>query len=300
MPIRAGQKRSKSWLLDLAQTDEDARIDLEDLGPVIGARPGSVKQAALHPQDKGCILPNLPFNTNHWDSVDADVQLRAKTLAHAKALPLENLQTHLRLRDAVLTLDPLNFGLAGGQLKVKITLDGRKPPNQAHALVRARKVQLAKLFPTLDLGKTSIGQVNGEFDLTVTCDSVGRMLASSNGKLSLVVSNGQISRLMMEKAGLPLWEIFRLSLTGDKPVHLRCAVADFEIKQGTMRAEALVLDTEVTTLFGTGSINLVTETLDLALDNHTKTTSPLVDAGPGQDSDCGQLVRDARVWKRRD
>ena len=321
------------------------RLALEDLGPVIGSRPGSVKEAARQPQDTGRVLPSVPFNTERWTTVDADVQLRAKTLAHAKALPLENLHAHLSLRDAVLKLEPLNFGFAGGQLKSTITLDGRNPPIQAHAQVRARKVQLAQLFPTLDLGKTSIGQVNGEFDLTGTGDSVGSMLAGSSGKLSLVVSDGQISRLMMEKAGLHIWEIFRLSVTGDEPVHLRCAVAHFDVKQGAMQAQALVVDTQVTTLLGTGSINLKNETIDIVLDNRTKTTSPLalrspiyvrgsfaqpkiridgaraltraagalglglispflalvplVDAGPGKDSDCGQLVRDAKVWRRK-
>ena len=317
-------------------------LALEDLGPVIGARPGSVKQATAQPQGAGRVLPDLPFNSERWGSVDADVQLKAKTLARAEALPLENLQTHLTMKDSVLSLDPLNFGFAGGQLQAKITLDGHKPPIQARAQMRARKLQLAKLFPTLDLGKTSIGQVNGQFDLTGQGNSIEDMLGGADGKLSLVVSNGQISRLMMESVGLHLWEIVSLKLTGDKPVALRCGVADFAIKQGTMHAGALVVDTQVTTLFGTGTVDLKTEALDLELDTRTKTTSPLslqspiyirgtfakplvqvdkgkvltraagaiglglvnpflaliplVDAGPGEDSDCGQLVRDARAW----
>ena len=324
---------------------QSKRLALEDLGPVIGSRPGSVKKATSQTSGSERVLPDLPFNTERWGSVDAQVQLHAQTLARAEALPLEDLRVQLSLRDSVLTLDPLDFGLAGGQLDAKITLDGRNPPIQAHAQVRAHTVQLAKLFPTLDMGKTSIGQVNGEFDLTGKGNSVGGMLAAANGKLSLVVSNGQISRLMMEKAGLHLWEIVSLNVTGDRPVQLRCAVADFDVKQGNMQARALVLDTQVTTLFGSGSVNLNTETLDLVLDNRTKTTSPLalrspiyvrgnfakpqvqidkaralaraagaiglglinpllalvplVDAGPGKDSDCGQLVRDARVWQHK-
>ena len=320
---------------------QSKRLALEDLGPVIGARPGSVKKAASQAPGSGRVLPDLPFNTERWGSVDAEVQLHAQTLARAEALPLEDLKVHLRLQDSVLTLSPLDFGLAGGQLDAKITLDGRNPPIQAHAQVRARGVQLAALFPTLNVGNTSVGQVNGEFDLTGSGNSVREMLAAANGKLSLVVSNGQISRLMMEKAGLHLWEIVSLNLTGDRPVPLRCAVANFDIQQGNMQARALVLDTQVTTLFGRGSVNLNSETLDLALENRTKTTSPLalrspiyvrgsfakprveidkaralaraagalglglinpllaliplVDAGPGKDSDCGQLVRDARV-----
>ena len=321
-------------------------LDLDDLGPLIGARPGSLGAATTAPNAQQRVLPDLPFNTARWGSVDADVQLHAGKLRRSQALPLDKLESHLRLLDSVLTFDPLNFGLAGGQLSAKITLDGRSQPIQAHALVRARKVLLAQLFPAFELSKSSIGQINGEFDLTGNGNSVGRMLASANGKLGLVVAGGQISKLMMEKAGLHLWEILSLNLTGDRLVKLRCAVADFDVKHGVMQTEALVFDTQVTTLMGTGSIDLAQEQLDITLNPKTKNTSPLalrspiylrgsfaqpeisvdkgrvtaraagavvlgminpllaliplIDSGPGKDSDCGQLVRDARVWPRTD
>ncbi len=323
-------------------------LDLADLGPVIGSRPGGVaqatNQAAAGAPRPGRILPDLPFQTERWQTVDADVRLRAKTLRRAKELPLEDLVTHLTLRDAVLKLDPLNFGLAGGQLNTVITLDGRQDPIRAKAQVRARKILLARLFPTVELSKTSIGQVNGDFDLTGQGNSVGRMLASANGKVGLVVADGEISRLMMEKVGLHLWEILQLSLTGDQQVKLRCVVADFDVRNGRMNTDALVFDTEVTTVVGTGSIDLGQETLDLTLNQKTKITSPvalrspiyirgnfakpvvqvdtarvatralgalalgvlnpflalvpLIDAGPGQDSECGRLIREATALAR--
>ena len=321
------------------------------LGPLIGARPGSVqaaKQAAPPPSQTAApisvharVLPDTPFKTDRWDSVDAEVTLKARTIRRAKELPLENLVTHLSLRDSVLRLDPLTVGVAGGHINAVISLDGQKDPIQQHARVRAGKLLIAKLFPTVELNKTSIGEVNGEFDLAGKGNSVGSMLSSSNGKVGLVVASGEISKMMMEKVGLHLWEILELKVTGDKLVKLRCGVADFEVKKGTMHADALILDTEVTTIVGTGSIDLGQERLDLTLNQKTKYTSPvalrspiyvrgsfarpevgvdkgrvaertlgaialgivnpllallpLIDAGPGRDSDCAQLVRDART-----
>jgi len=323
-------------------------LALEDLGPVIGSRPGSVTQAAggavtpvAGASARRHVLPDMPFKTDRWDSVDAEVTLTAKTIRRARELPLEDLVTHLSLRDSVLKLDPLNFGIAGGQLNGVIALDGRKHPVQASARIRARKMLMAKLFPTVKLSKTSIGHVNGDFDLKGEGNSVGRMLATANGKMGLVVADGEISRLMMEKAGLHLWEIFELKVTGDKLIKLRCGVASFDVRKGTLHADALIFDTEVTTIIGTGSIDLAQEKFDLTLNQKTKNTSPLalrspiyvrgsfaapdvqvdkarvaarafgaialglinpllaliplIDAGPGQDSDCGQLVRDARA-----
>lgn len=328
-------------------------LDIEDLGPLIGARPGSIK-AARHASAPvplasaprvpataaGRVLPDLPFKTDRWSSLDADVKLSAKAIRRPAALPLENLVTHVTLQDSVMTLDPLNFGFAAGQLEGVVSLDGRSHPIAARAKVRARKIQIASLMPTVKLNQSSIGQINGEFDLAGQGDSIGQMLASSNGKLRLVVAKGEISKLMMETAGLHLWEILELKLSGDRPIKLRCGVADFKVAQGVMQVQSLIFDTEVTTLSGSGSIDLGKEQLDIVLNQKTKNTSPLslrspiyvrgtfaqpqvgvnkgmvaaralgalalgvvnpllalvplVDPGPGQDSDCALLVRDAR------
>lgn len=329
-------------------------LALDDLGPMIGSRPGSVAQAQAAAQPpapatsapvqtppKARVLPDMPFHTERWDSVDADVKLQAKTVARAKELPIEDLQVHLKMQDEVLTLEPLEFGFAGGTLRANITLDGKAKPIQAKAKFRARKLLLSKLFPTVELTKKSLGELNGDFDLSGSGNSVGSILGASNGKMGVVVSGGEISRMLMEKAGLHVWEILTLTLTGDKQVKLRCVVADFDVKQGIMQTNALVFDTEVTTLFGSGSIDLQQEQFNLLLNQRTKNTSPvalrspiyvrgnfakpnvgvdkgqvairaagavalgiinpflalipLVDAGPGADSDCGQLVRDAKT-----
>jgi len=219
------------------------------------------------------MLPDLPFQTDRWNSVDADISLRAKTILHIKELPIENLSTRLKMQDSVLTLDPLDFGVAGGQLKGVVSLDGRQHPIQARAKIRAQKILLAKLFPTIDLTKTSIGQINGEFDLSGKGDSVGRMLATADGRVALVIANGEISKLLMEQIGLHLLEILQLTLTGDKNIQLRCGVADFSVKSGVMNANVLVLETEVSTVTGSGTIDLGTEKLDLILVPKTKSTS---------------------------
>ena len=281
-------------------------LDIDDLGPLIGARQGSVKAArqaaGVGPRDgqgnaeaSGSadadakpgvtpanmrVLPDLPFNAARWNTVDADVNLRAKTIRRAAALPLDNLRVHMLLRNAVVTLDPLDFGVAGGHLSALITLDGGKRPIQAQARVKAQKLLISKLFPLSPLNKASIGQVNGLFDLKGSGDSVGRMLATSEGKIGLVAAGGQISRLMMEKAGLHLWEMLQLNLSGDELIELRCAIADFDVKAGVLRPNALVLDTQVTTISGSGTIDLAREQVDLTLNQKTKRTSPLALRSP--------------------
>lgn len=266
------------------------RLTLEDLGPVIGAREGQVQNAknaaarigpvaASTPRAKR-VIPDLPFNAEQWDSVDAQVNFSAKTIRRAADAPLEALVTHISLKDSVLTLDPLQFAFGRGQINAVVTLDGRHNPIQTRAQVQATRLALSQWLPANTSGNATTSLMGGKIVLAGSGNSVGTMLAGSSGSVKLLVSGGDISQMMMEKAGLHLWEIFRLSLTGDKQIKLRCAVANFDVKAGQMRANSLLLDTQVTTLLGSGSIDLAQEKLDLTISQKTKNTSPLALRSP--------------------
>ncbi|WP_425259302.1 AsmA family protein [Rubrivivax sp. RP6-9] len=272
------------------------RLDLADLGPAVGATP----TPAAAPASARPVLPELPFDTARWGSLDADVTLAAATLLRPAALPLDRLQLRLRLQDRRLTLDPLDFSLAGGQLRAQVVLDGRSQPLRGQLGLQLRDVQLARLLPAVDLQRASIGRLQGDAALSGEGASVGRLLASADGRVRLVAQDGAISRLLMEQIGLHLLEILRLNLSGDETVALHCVVADFDVARGTMRPRVLVLDTAVSTVLGAGSISLADETLDLRFVPRTKVTSlvalrsPVFLRGPFRQPevrlDSGQMV----------
>jgi AsmA protein len=99
------------------------------------------------------------------------------------------------------------------------------------------------------------------------------MLASSNGKIGLFMDGGQISQFMMELVALDLWGAARVKLRGDKPIEIRCAIADFAVKEGIANTNAFVFDTAVVLVEGSGTINLKTEELDLKLNPKPKDSS---------------------------
>lgn len=240
-------------------------LDVADLLPAIGKREAAVPSPRL--------LPDLPFEPARWAGLDADVTLSAQTLVRARALPLHRLQTRLRLEDRLLRLDPLAFELAGGQVKGQVQLDGRAEPLRGRLKLQLRGLNLALLLPQLDLRGASLGRLSGDAELGGQGASVGALLASADGRLSVVAQDGRISRLLMEQSGLHLLEILRLNLTGDQTVPLNCVVADFTATRGLLTARALVLDTSVNTVVGSGQVDLGRETLDLSFVPHTKVAS---------------------------
>ncbi|MGH8669412.1 MAG: AsmA family protein [Burkholderiales bacterium] len=238
-------------------------MDLGDLGIVVGTN---------EPRKDG-VLPDSPFDPGRWDSVDADVRIKAGTIKRPKQLPLQNLSTRIQMKDRVLTLNPLEFGIAGGKLVGPVVLDGTTDTIRADLKMRVQSLKLAQLFPTLEQNKGSVGDLGGLVELTGRGNSVGRMLGSANGKIGVFMDGGEISRFMMELAALDLWDAARVKLKGDKNIRIRCAIADFTVKAGLMQTNAFVFDTSVVVIEGGGVVNLKNEEMNLRLDPKPKDSS---------------------------
>jgi uncharacterized protein involved in outer membrane biogenesis len=230
-------------------------LNFADLGALVGTD---------QPRESG-VLPDMPFQPERWESVDADVKINAGTIKRPKQLPIDRFGTRILLRDRVLTLDPLGFGMAGGRLIGTVRLDGTKEPMRGDVKMRVQNLQLAKMFPTVKQAQSSIGDLNGLVELSGTGDSVGKLLASANGKIGVYMDEGKISRFLMELVALDLWDVARVKMKGDQDIELRCAIADFAVKGGIAQTNALVFDTAVTNVSGGGTINLKTEEMDIKL-----------------------------------
>lgn len=231
-------------------------LNFADLGPLVGTD---------QQQKRGGVLPDAPFDAERWGSVNADVRIRAGTIKRPQQLPLERLTTRIRMQDKVLSLEPLEFGIAGGRLAGTIRLDGNRQPIGSNINMSVRDLKLAELFPTIEKAKASVGAVNGLIELTGAGDSVAQMMGSANGKIGMVVDGGEVSKFLMNAVAIDLWGLARTKLEGDEPVEIRCAIADFSVKNGVAQANALVFDTAVVNVGGDGRINLKDESMDLTL-----------------------------------
>lgn len=240
-------------------------LRLKDLGPLIGLGKDSDKQ----PPDKA--LPASPINTASWDRMDADIQFSGDKIVQSEQLPLENVKADIKLDDRVLTLTPLDFGVAGGTLASTITLNGSDRDIQARMKVSARHLKLRKLLPGAESMHASLGELHGDAALTGHGQSFAQLLGTSNGQVSTVIGKGTVSHLLLETAGLNLANIVLVKLFGDEQVKLNCMVSDFDVKNGLMQARVFKLDTEDATVDITGTINLASEKLDLDIKPENKT-----------------------------
>ncbi|HET7556638.1 MAG TPA: AsmA family protein, partial [Rhodanobacteraceae bacterium] len=208
----------------LSGTLTSNRLRFSDLAPLVGA--GGAKKsdvAVQQPPDK--LLPVAPFLTDRWKAMDADVHFTGEHIVRKAQLPISHLSTHLMMDAGVLTLDPLRFGVAGGDLDASIRLDGSADPMKGRMKIALRGAELKKLFPTVDLMQTSLGEINGDAALSGTGNSVAKLLGTSDGEVKLLMDNGVVSKLLLEEAGLNLANIAALKLFGDKPEKINCVAA---------------------------------------------------------------------------
>ncbi|KQV10235.1 hypothetical protein ASC74_12470 [Pseudomonas sp. Root329] len=243
-----------------------------DLAPLIGADSNAKQKArggeSKQPVDK--VLPVEEFKTERWRDMDADVEFTGKRIVHSEKLPFNDLYTHLILTDGVLSLEPLRFGVAGGNLDAQIRLNGRTEPLEGRAKLTARKFKLKQLFPTFEPMKTSFGELNGDADITGRGNSVAKLLGTANGNLKMLINDGAISRELMELAGLNVGNYVVGKIFGDKEVKINCAAADFDIKTGLATTRLFVFDTENAIIYIDGTANMATEQLDLTISPESK------------------------------
>lgn len=264
------------------------RLDFDDLAGFVGAPPktGSGESANAEQKAEAAelkasarVLPDTPYNLTKLRAMDADVRWKAQRI-NAPSLPLDDMDAHLTLDAGLLQLQPLNFGVAGGDIRSNIRLDARKDTIDTRLQATIRKVQLGKLFPDAKLAEQASGGISGDIDLRGQGNSVAAMLGSSDGAVAVGMGRGHIGNLIMELAGLDVAESLKFLFTGDKQIPLRCAWGDFGVARGVMTSTVLAFDTEDTLILGEGTVDLKQEQLDLLLRPRPKDISILALRSP--------------------
>ncbi|HEY0505053.1 MAG TPA: AsmA family protein, partial [Lysobacter sp.] len=259
------------------------RLDFDDLAGFVGGTPQTGRgETANAEQDKDAaqqdasarLLPQTPYNLTKLRAMDADVRLRAMRI-NAPSLPLDDMDAHLLLEGGMLKLDPLNFGVAEGDIRSRIRMDARTDTIRTRADADIAGLNLGKLLPKVEITQNAIGKISGKVGIEGTGNSIAAMLGSSDGNIAVGMGQGRISNLLMEMAGIDLAEIIKFKLGGDKQIPVRCAFADFGVDNGLMTTRSLAFDTSDTILIGSGTVNLRDEKLDLTIRPRPKDRSLL-------------------------
>ncbi|MDB5459404.1 MAG: AsmA family protein [Caulobacteraceae bacterium] len=253
---------------------QSRRLVFSDLLAVIGGGPkaSAVKTSAQAPSptSSGRLLPDAQLYKDRLRVMDADVRYRARSVKTTK-WPLSRFALDLKLNDGLLTLDPVEFDFPQGRLAGRVRIDGRKAVPETDMDVRVTNVAIQQFVP----GKAGQPPIEGTLEARAQLhglgDTIHKAASSANGKVVLVAPHGKIRQAFAELLGINVANGLYLLLSKDqRETDLRCAVAQFDVKNGVMSVSDAVFDTSVVRATGKGVVNLATETLDLRLEGQTK------------------------------
>ncbi len=245
-------------------------VRLADLGRLIGVGDEGPPKPGAIAQPKGRVLPVSAFKTEHWHRMDVDARFTGRQIIRREALPIEDLDTQLTMKAGVLTLDPLHFGIAGGRLQGVVRIDGLIEPAHGKVQLHAQGLELKRLFPKVGNAPASVGRLAARADLQGRGNSVAALLGSANGDISAVISDGSVSKFVLEAAGLNIASAAVTQFFGDRQVPINCLVADLAVEDGIVNSRTFLLDTRDATIGVTGTISLQRERYDLTLHPDSK------------------------------
>ena len=258
------------------------KLQLADLGPAVGA---PVRQSVVKAAPRGRVLPDRPFDLPALRAMDANVLIAIADLDLGTSFlePLKPLRTHLVLADGVLTLRDLDARTGQGQLGGTVQLDGRDAQALWTADLRWAGVRLESWIHQKRADSAppyATGSLSGQARVAGQGKSTAAILGSLRGGVRMQLTDGTISHLAVEAAGLDIAQGLGVLIKGDDALPIQCSVVDLVAEQGLLSPRVLVLDTRDSTLWIDGSMSLATEAMDLRVVATPKDFSPLALRSP--------------------
>jgi len=263
-------------------------LDFADLGLLVGApgatsgdRPVSETQKQLEKQQEqtGRVLPDAPLDLDQVRNVDANITFKGEHVI-TQSLPIDNVDMHMTLDNALLSFKPLKVGVAGGQIDSNIVLDARTDTVATDYDVKFSRFQVQRIFEKAGFPQGGTGTIYGRIRLHGTGNSVRKSLGSANGQVSAMVDKGTISDLVANGLGLDVARTLGVLITGDSQVPLNCLVVDFAVDKGQMAPRTFILDTDAALDTAKGAISLADEKIDLSIHADPKNATPVALGGP--------------------
>jgi uncharacterized protein involved in outer membrane biogenesis len=260
------------------------------------------------------LLSNAMLRPSTLRLGDADIRFLAKQLQVGR-VTLGGVAAKGTLERGVLTVAPLTAELLGGKLRSHARLDARTDDPKASVDVTVTDLQLAEISRKDPSAPPATGLLQVHVAITGVGKSLHQVAASANGGVVAIVRQGTVRESLAEMTGVDLRGLGLVATKSRKEIPLRCAVAEFSDRAGTLTAKRLLADTDPVLITGEGQIHFDTETLDLAISGHPKRmrlfrfrapvlvkgtlTHPsidvqarkltLVDPGNAKDADCAAL-----------
>jgi uncharacterized protein involved in outer membrane biogenesis len=257
------------------------RLDIVDAAPFIGYNPdivatrGAVAAAAATGSAPRRLLPdaNLPIDT--MQRFDADLKWTIGVV-RSRNVPVSNIDLTLDLDRGRLTLSPLTFAMARGNVASDFLFDTRQRPSLNRYDIRLAPTPMGRLLAGYGVAEAGTsGTIRGRIRLEGRGDSIHDSLAAANGRIAFVMPQGTFwtrnIQLSEFDIGTFVQKMFEDRLK--EPVGINCGLIGFTVRGGLAAADPILIDTRKNVIVARGGFSFATEAVDLAFRADSKKVS---------------------------
>ncbi len=213
----------------------------------------------------GGLIPDLAIGAEQLRPLTGRVVFVAASV-QPTVMALRRLTLNVRFEHGLVVIDPLDLGLPRGDARLLLRLDARGSTPALSLDATLRDASAVDLF-----GRgLAHAPLQASFDGRVRLAGRGATLhaaaASSSGRADFTARSGKIQRRAAQVLGADFGGALISLVTRDRSdLPLRCARADFTVRDGRARADRLDLVTAAGRVTGEGYVDLRSERLSLVL-----------------------------------
>ncbi|HSF11194.1 MAG TPA: AsmA family protein [Nitrospirales bacterium] len=229
-------------------------------------------------KDSGALplksIPDWVFPIEDLRAIDLMLDAEIKHIRRAEE-DLGHASFQIALEEGLLTLHPLTGNLWGGDFEGKFVLDGTKyvPTLDVELHIHGLNYgRVARYFGGSDLVKGKSQSIL--LALQGRGDTLHEVLEQASGRFELVDGPLELATKYID-----LWaaDLITTALTtawkSESVTKLNCTVGYFDIEEGVVKSDDILIDSHRLTIAGIGKLNLADETLDIVLTPRPKDPS---------------------------
>ncbi len=198
-------------------------------------------------------------------TLETDVRVQIGKLVNG-SLSLDRVSLQIMTKDGVLEVKDFAAQLGSGQLSAQLTIDASVEPPRSALLFTGKNLDAGALLQSKSGNRWLNARGELHVDVHGRGNSLAEIMAGLQGTSRWIIGEGRADLKDVDTlvGGLST-ALGSLFSDDSRSARLNCAVGDFKIARGIASSRLLLADSENSTLYGTGKINLRSERLQLVL-----------------------------------
>jgi uncharacterized protein involved in outer membrane biogenesis len=216
--------------------------------------------------DSDRVFSSDPLPVDQLSLANLNITLHFKDVVRNKKRLKEAL-IKAKLDEGKFTAEILKHSLVQGEFVAELMIDGS---NKETAAISTRlnvpKIELSEII----IADTDAAAVKGPLAIDINLysqgNSVAQIMGSLDGNIKLLMEQGSADAkaLDMFVGGLTAMVGTIFTANASKTT-INCAISDFKVDDGMVKPQLAVLDTQYSTVFATGQVDLKNEQLDIEI-----------------------------------